>query len=157
MLTQSRLKELLKYNPEQGLFFWVNPPSNRAKVGVPCGTVAKNGYVVIRIDRVLHYAHRLSWLYMYGYMPEKKLDHINQIKSDNRILNLRECDDAQNAQNRSRTKGKPGLMGAYKSKLRWTSRIRVDGRDVYLGHFKTEQEAHEAYLSAKQAMHPFST
>lgn len=100
MLTQERLKELLSYDPETGLFMWIGSRSNRMPNGciITCTNVA--GYVVVRLDGKLYRAARLAFLYMTGEWPDEA-DHINGITADDRWINLRSATSQQNKQNRS--------------------------------------------------------
>jgi len=93
---------LLTYDPYTGLFTWlVDAYSNKVK-GKIAGSI-KEGYINISIDRKLYRAHRLAWLYVNGVFPSE-IDHINRVKSDNRICNLREVSRSENCQNRSTSK-----------------------------------------------------
>jgi hypothetical protein len=80
-LTQERLKHLLHYNPDTGVFTWVQRASKSVRVGNSAGSKNKSGYIDIRIDKSLHKAHRLAWLYIYGVCPNGKIDHINNVKT----------------------------------------------------------------------------
>ena len=96
MITQYRLKELLDYNPETWIFIW-------KRTNAIAGHADKiNGYVVIWIDKKKYRAHRLVWLYMYWKFPEQLIDHINGIKTDNRLVNLRDISNRDNLQNKAR-------------------------------------------------------
>lgn len=157
MLTAERLREALHYDPETGVFTWVKPAGLKMKPGQIAGCVGKNGYRSIRIDRTLHTAHRLAWLYVHATWPTQ-LDHMNGRRADNWIANLRDVPQSMNAQNiRRAPKGKKysQLLGACWCKYWqvWHSKIRVDGKSRSLGRFPNETEAHEAYLSAKRRLH----
>lgn len=109
-------------------------------------------------------AHRLAWLLHYGSWPSRHIDHINGDRADNRIANLRECDDAENQQNlRAATAAsKSGLLGVttrtYRNgAVRYAASIQVDGTKRYLGVYGTPEEAHSAYRAAKRQLHPFGT
>ena len=99
ILTQKRLKEVLSYCQSSGMFIWENPKSNRVVKGDTAGAKDHYGYIVIRIDGVLYKAHRLVWLYVHGAMPDGNLDHINRVKDDNRVSNLRVANQSQNMSN----------------------------------------------------------
>lgn len=86
MLTQKRLKELLKYNPDSGAFRW---RVSWTRTRLPAGCIHSDGYRRIEIDGRRYLASRLAWLYMKGRMPENFVDHINRIRDDNRWANLR--------------------------------------------------------------------
>jgi hypothetical protein len=158
VITQSRLKELFDYNPETGLFTYKYNSAKKFKAGDVAGYLTKRGYVTIRVDRCLYLASRLAWLYMFGYWSSYNIDHINGIKNDNRISNLRETTQAQNKQNLyTKPKGSLGsLLGTTFKNHAWEASIKHDGKSYYLGRFKTEAEAHAAYLGAKKVLHPFS-
>ena len=109
------------------------------------------------VDRFYTFAHRMAWLYMTGELPTADIDHINGIRNDNRFSNLRNVSRTVNLQNR-RNAGANNkstrIIGAYPSYAnKFTSRIRVHGKDQYLGTFDTAQQAHAAYLSAKRRLH----
>lgn len=157
MLTQERLKEVLNYDPDTGLFTRKIITSNRIKIGDIAGTLVY-GYIVINVNAKRHCAHRLAWLYVYGEFPCKFLDHKNGIRDDNRICNLREATNAENTHNsyKARPKNTTGLRGVSLCKNRYRSSITVLGKRVSLGVFGTPLEAHQAYLVAKKEFHPFA-
>lgn len=106
-MTQEELHQLLDYNPETGEFFWkVN--SRCIKSGSKAGCVCKvHGYQHINIKNKRYKAHRLAWLYVHGKWPHPEIDHINRVKTDNRIANLREADRSMNNLNRGTLVRKP--------------------------------------------------
>lgn len=87
-------------------------------------------------------------MYVYGRNPSDRLDHINGIKTDNRISNLRECTRSQNSANSNlhslNTSGLKGVTFHKKSK-KWQSAVKVDGKSIYLGLFVSKYDAHNAY------------
>lgn len=107
-MTQEELHQLLEYNPETGEFFWKSCVSKRIKVGQKAGSICKiHGYELIGIKNKQYRAHRLAWLYVYGKWPNPEIDHINRVKTDNRIANLREADRSMNNLNRGTLVRKP--------------------------------------------------
>lgn len=156
LLTQARLKNLLHYDPDTGVFSWVEPGKGR-RPHVGCPTAA--GYLRVRLDGRLHYLHRLAWLWAHGEWPKQHIDHINGEVADNRLCNLRDVSRFVNLQNerKARKHSSSGLLGAHKKGNRWVSRIRVNGAYVHLGAFATAQQAHEVYLAAKHQHHEGST
>lgn len=158
-LTAERLREVLDYNPETGVFTWRVSNGKRAVAGQLAGGISRNGYVRISIDDARHYAHRLAWLYVHGVWPKGQIDHINGAKTDNRIANLREATNAQNGQNRrtARADSQSGLIGVYLHPIsgRWGAEIVRDGQKHSLGYFDTPEAAHAAYLAAKRELHEF--
>lgn len=159
IITQQRLQELLSYDPKTGLFINLTQRQGPAKKGSIAGTKRLDGYIAIQIDGKLYSAHRLAWLYTYGSLPEKDLDHINEIKDDNRIVNLRLATHQQNQQNRSKPykNNSSGLLGIYwnKQNKKWRAIIEINGKNKHLGYFNTAEQAHDAYLKGKREIHPF--
>jgi hypothetical protein len=113
MINLDKLKQLLEYNPETGLFIWKVATAHRTLVGTIAGSVNCSGYVRLQIAGKLYQAHRLAWLYMTGSLPKEHIDHVNGIKQDNRWCNLREASNGQNQQNqklqKNNTVGVKGL------------------------------------------------
>lgn len=159
-LTQEELKQLLSYNPEDGQFTRLKTTASNAVKGSVAGHVDSRGYVKIRINGREHSAHRLAWLYVYGWFPAGQIDHVNRNKSDNRITNLREVTISENAQNiglkRSNKSGYTGVRWNIK-RAKWVAHIKVDGQFRHLGCFNTLDAAADARRSAELAYHPFKT
>jgi hypothetical protein len=106
---------------------------------------------VIRVNNVLHYAHRLAYLYMLGEWPTDDIDHANGISSDNRWANLRPATRSQNLANKGKspfnTSGFKGVSFC-KTTDRWRAQIEVRGTPVHIGRYDTPEEAHAAYIEA---------
>lgn len=148
-----RLREVLDYDPDTGIFRWKQSFVHRVKGGVAGADV--RGYVVIQIDGVRIRAHRLAWLWVHGSYPIALLDHINAVRSDNRIANLRNATHSQNSANRqNRPDNKVGLKGVYRHKAResYVAEIVKEGERMYLGSFATPELAHEAYVKAAKEL-----
>jgi len=153
-LTQARLKELLCYDPETGVFTWRSTSRNR-KAGAVAGSL-QHGYVRISIDNKIYAAHRLAWLYTHGCQPFGEIDHINRVRNDNRLCNLRKATKEINAQNASVRVDSPyGIRGVTKHKYsnKYRARIQADKKTVYLGMFDTPEEAQRAYAAAAAKLH----
>jgi hypothetical protein len=155
MVTQERLKELLSYDPETGIFIWNNRTGKR-----PAGSVAgckeHRGYVVITADRKRYYAHRLAWIYCNGQNPFNEIDHINGNKSDNRIKNLRDVTAKENHQNLKKATARnisSGFLGVRKLNGKYLAQITIEGKDRHLGTFNSAEEAHAVYIYAKRKFH----
>jgi hypothetical protein len=155
-MTPDRLKEITRYDPDSGFFTWALS-RRRCRVGEKMGCVAKNGYVVIRLDNTLYLAHRLAWLYQTGEWPAHQIDHINRNRADNRWSNLREVTNAENAQNKRAKPNKSGFCGVRKENSKWLAEIKVNYRPIRIGLFDTPEEAHQAYIAAKRKLHVAST
>lgn len=160
ILTQERLKELLNYNPDTGIFTRIGGTGAR-KIGKQSGCVCKAGYIVLGVDYKVYFAHRLAWLYMNGINPSEQVDHINGIRTDNRICNLRLASNSENSQNqrKARKDNASGLAGAcyVKSSKNYKSQIKINCKTIHLGFFPSAIDAHNAYIEAKRKHHPFST
>lgn len=158
-LTQERLKELLHYDPEIGVFTWkVHSKKGPDHIGKRAGTVHKtSGYRVIRVDGKVERGARLAWLYMTGEHPQDSVDHKNGVTDDDRWANLRPATQSENMHNRVATPGRSGLAGVrlHKASGLWVARICLEGYAHHLGYFRDKFEAHRAYLAAKFQMHPF--
>lgn len=158
MLTSSDLRSRLHYNPDTGVFTWQVPPKSRpGAAGRVAGSRDLNRYVNISIDRKLYKAHRLAWLYVYGEWPPGLIDHINGVRSDNRLCNLRVVDRTGNAENRraARSGSASGFLGVVwrPRNRKYEARILANKKYMYLGLFATPEEAHAAYVAAKRKYH----
>jgi hypothetical protein len=154
-LTVERLREALDYNPENGKFTWKYKITTNTKMWRAAGYLDTKGYWRIKLDGYQHRAHRLAWFYVNGEWPPMDLDHINGIKSDNRIENLRLATASLNGENLrgARKDNKSGLLGVITREGFFQSKIHVKGKNIYLGSFSSAQEAHNAYLLAKRKLH----
>ena len=130
--------------------------SSKGKAGDIAGGPNKSkGYWVITLDGCPLLAHRLAWFYAHGVMPPAHVDHINGIKADNRIANLRLATRSENMRNSRVRQSTSGLKGAHRIKERrgWASKIQKEGKRFYLGYFATAEEAHAAYAKAATELH----
>lgn len=149
MLTQSTLKALLHYDPDTGVFTWLQNVNSRARAGERAGTVSA-GRTAISVCGERHFAHRLAWLYIHGTWPAAEIDHVNRDQNDNRLCNLREATRSQNQFNcRAPTVTPPGVTW-FKQTNRWRARIKVQGREHLLGYFPNMVDAVAARLAAEK-------
>jgi HNH endonuclease/AP2 domain len=155
MLTAERLRQLLDYDPETGIFRW-RIARQGVRVGAAAGSLNGRGYRQTQIDGQLYPAHRLAWLYVYGEWPTIDIDHINGIQGDNRLANLRLATKSQNRANARRHKNNTsGYEGVYLDRRngRFLAQIGFNGHRKYLGLFDTPELAHQAYCAAAQKYH----
>jgi HNH endonuclease len=155
MLTQTRLKEILDYNPETGIFTR-RLKQTGVKQGKISGSLTKEGYLVTSIDSKLYSCHRLAWFYMIGTWPIGQIDHKNGNKSDNRINNLRDVSKQQNVENQRKahkTNKSTKILGTWKNGKKFAARISHNNTKLYLGTFLTVEEACAAYVAAKRLLH----
>jgi HNH endonuclease/AP2 domain len=158
LLTAERLREVLNYEAETGIFRWRKKTSHRIAIGDVAGTKTRpDGYCAIAIDGTLYLAHRLAWMYINGSHAENFIDHINGNPSDNRIANLREATQSVNMQNQKKAtkKNKTGFLGVdwHKRANKFRAAIRLNGKQTHIGYFQTPEEAHQAYLRVKRSLH----
>jgi hypothetical protein len=156
-LTADRVRELLAYSPDTGIFTRRISLSPRSHVGKQAGSRSSSGYLQIRVDSTRYLAHRLAWLHTFGVWPNGVIDHINGVKNDNRLANLRDVAPYVNSQNQkiAQSRNMSGLLGAhYQARSdRYLAHIVVDGTKKHLGSFETAEQAHAAYIEAKRRLH----
>ncbi len=144
-MTQDKLKKILDYNPDTGLFIWL-VSSGSAKVGDIAGSPDNSNLGNMRLNykKVKYVLAHLAWMYVYGRFPTKLIDHINGNPQDNRISNLREVNYSENNKNKAIGKNNSsGVMGVawFKAGNKWKAYISVDGKKIHLGYFHKFSEA----------------
>lgn len=148
MLTQEKLKSMLRYDETTGVFTWIVKPNRRISAGSIASNSRRDGYVRIGIDGGRYLAHRLAWLYIHGRWPDGVLDHINGNPSDNKIANLRECTQTENQLNRricaNNKAGRKGVLWD-KAKKKWLARAQLHKKTYHLGYFNDIESADAAY------------
>lgn len=155
-LSIERVRELLSFDPDTGIFRWrVN--RNRHAAGTVAGTPGSSGHILIRIDGTNYLSHRLAWLVTHGAWPPDQIDHANGNPADNRLSNLRPCTHAENMQNqKTRSDNALGLTGVTRRSARtFAAEITHNGKRHRLGSFKTAAAASAAYLAKKRQLHEF--
>lgn len=158
-LTQAKLKELLRYDPETGVFTWRVDRSRTAKEGGIAGYPQK-AYWAVCVEQNRYRAHRLAWFYVTGGWPEGDIDHRNGDRRDNRIDNLRPVTRTVNMQNlrSAHADSCSGVLGASPTASgRWKAEINVNGTKKHLGVFDTAEGAGRAYIDAKRKLHEGNT
>jgi len=153
-VTQKTLNELFDYDPETGIVTRKMFVNSRAKVGDIAGYKERDGYLRVRIaDRNMP-LHRVIWAMVYGYFPENHLDHINKIRDDNRLCNLREVTAYCNMRNSSvQKRNKTGVTGICESKRgTWQVTISDFNRPTYIGCFDDFTEAVCHRYAAEQCL-----
>ena len=157
-LTYEQVRELFDY--EDGELIW-KTSYGTAKAGNIAGAITSGrsgGYKAVGINYKKYKLHRLIWLWHYGSWPENQLDHINRIRTDNRIENLRLANDLLQAQNRKiKSTNKSGHTGVYwhKGHGKWCSCIGINKKQISLGNYEQYEDACKAYDEAKLKYHEF--
>lgn len=162
--TPADLCQLLRYEPETGMLFWMERPPvdaiNKQFNAMYAGKralTADNGHGYMRgeiFGRPL-LAHRAAWALTYGEWPERHIDHVNGDRADNRITNLRLADFKTNAQNMKRfSNNTSGVVGVYRIKgsSKWTAAIWDNRRKVNLGRFDLFEQAVAARKAAERSL-----
>jgi hypothetical protein len=152
-----QLRKMLRYESETGKLYWRNCESQSEKWNNRCaGKEALKtdcrGYLYGKINGKPYYAHRIIWKLVYGVSP-REIDHINGIKFDNRLRNLRECSHAENHKNRpAGENNSSGCVGVHwrSDRQKWQARIFVDGKSRSLGLYENKDSAISARAQASK-------
>jgi hypothetical protein len=148
----NELKSLLSYNPDTGVIRWIAKGKGRIKKK-EAGTLLHSGYAGICIGSKRWQSHRIAWALHYGKWPKDQIDHINGIRTDNRICNLREANNNQNGKNlglsKSNTSGFKGVCFD-KQTGKWRATIKVNFKLINIGRFVNLQDAINARIAAEQ-------
>lgn len=152
-------KSLLTYDPISGNFMWKKRKSTQIRSDLIAGCINSNGYVCISFKGTQYLAHRVAWEFQNGPIPDGLyIDHINGVRSDNRIVNLRLAEPRQNSQNKfsAQSNCAAKLRGVSTLKSgKFMAAIYKNRKKIYLGLFDTAEEAHAEYIKAKRSIHEF--
>lgn len=150
MLAKEHVQSLFDYDSASGFLRW----KVGRRLGRPAGCVDSDGYLRVKIDRRMYPAHCLVFLLETGAWPVGQIDHINGVRGDNRIGNLRDVTPSENQQNRHRPQaGNKYPWVTWKSQeRRWRAQFRTQGKDVCVGHFHSAESAYAAVLEKRRAM-----
>jgi hypothetical protein len=162
VLTHARVRELLDYEQDTGIFRWRLKRMGRCRQGSIAGHQMDTGYVLITVGGRVTTAHRLAFFWMNGKWPLNDIDHQDRVRSNNCWNNLRETTQSFNSANsKVRSDSKLGVKGVKRSltnkKHPFEAQITINRRTRGLGYFATIEEAHAAYMAAaKQAFGAFA-
>lgn len=139
------LIDSLNYEKDTGVFLWSKQPAIQIKVGAKAGTISPNGYLIIFHKYKGYMAHRVAYTIVYGEQDWSKfeVDHINGVRHDNRISNLRLVTRSENVKNKKiYENNKSGVSGVYYNKKlsKWQGQLRVDGKAIYLGVYSNKED-----------------
>ncbi len=146
------LKENCRYNRSSGKFFWKKRGFRRT-LYKEVGSKHHSGYKMMFILGRRYSAHRIVWIYENGSFPKDQIDHINGVKSDNRIKNLRDASVRDNNINTKhhRSGRLPGCHFCTYTK-KWRAQIKLNGKRIHLGRYNSETDASYAYKNARLEM-----
>jgi HNH endonuclease/AP2 domain len=157
-LTFERLRQVLDYDPQTGIFTWRQRPNasrlgkvwNTRYAGKEAGCIDKDrGYRILAIDNKSYWAHRLVFLYVFGQWPPNQVDHLDANPSNNKLANLRLATGSQNQANQRRPiNNTSGFKGVSSYKGKWQAQISYHSKTIRLGIFSTPDAAHAAYVEA---------
>lgn len=147
-LNLQNIKDYLSYDPETGIFMWIKRRNGINNINIPLTCKNASGYIMIKYNYNQYFAHRLAWWWIHGEFPKVQLDHINGIRYDNRLINLRQATIRQNARNRPRARRnhEPCIYFRKDRSKRcpWTVSVRNNGILIHVGQFKTKEQAIKA-------------
>jgi hypothetical protein len=152
------LKQHFNYDPETGVFTRIKSRMRHC-VNKPVGMFkSQSGYYVLSIGNDQYQSHRVAWAITYGKWPDGDIDHINRVRTDNRLANLRECTRGQNRLNSHRPqKSSTGFKGVSYNRLNpktpFRARVCINGEKVFDKSFATAEEASVAAIEARNRFH----
>lgn len=153
----SHWHKVFKYEPSTGSLINRTDRGARAKAGEVAGNYGrKDGYVQVGFRGKSYGVHRIIWEMVNGPIPPGlDIDHINGVRNDNRLPNLRIVPRRDNMRNRKRPNTNTnGFIGAHfhKGTGKYQAKIGVSGKATYLGLFDTAEQAHQAYMAAAREL-----
>lgn len=162
-LSPEEIRGLFDLNVETGELTWKATTSRGQHTQRAAGSSHRLGYRQVKTGKKSYLVHRVVWAIVYGEWPSKPVDHIDGNKANNAVANLRLVTAGQNMQNRAvkGVKTVSGLAGAsyvpgtIRRRECWEARIKVNGVSKHLGRFKSPEDAHYAYITAKTQVHPY--
>ncbi len=158
------LRACFAYDPETGVLTWRERPREHFKndgawrycnnrlAGRSAGSITSEGYVSIHVAGCRYQAHRIAWLIHYGKAPKDQIDHVDQVKSNNALCNLREATNTDNQKNTPLHKNSfSGTTGVtwYRPTRKWLATIKSNGKRIHLGYFSNKKDAEAARLAAE--------
>lgn len=149
------LRECFEYR--EGVLYWTERPAHhfrrpadhatfiKKSAGKPAGRKEPKGYICVKFRNGGHgvtlSAHHIVWALHHGRWPTLHIDHINRVRNDNRIENLREVTPAENAQNSSWKRVHPYVHPSRKGQF--AAQVKVGDQQIHIGVFPSERAAHE--------------
>jgi hypothetical protein len=148
------LRQLFTFDPDEGIFRY-QKDKVRCKAGSVAGSIHRQGWRSIKINKRCYPAHHLAWLWVHGRWPIHEIDHINGVRDDNRFINLREADAFQQVMNSARPRtNTSGVKNVYfdREMNRYRVHLRHKKKSIHIGYFPTLQEAASAAADARNRL-----
>lgn len=153
-LTHEILTQYLNYDPNTGKFVWIKSPHSNIKIGDEAGSKTKEGYYRISLLKKEYRRARLAWFYVNKEWPQPTIDHINRVKSDDRICNLRIATYKQQQYNLILIR-KNRLLPKHIDYVRGKYRVRI--KDInnkrHFASFDSLEEAKEYANNLREKLH----
>lgn len=152
-LTAEEAARIWSYDPDTGYLYWKTKIAKNTAIGRRVGYDSGRYTIVVYKKKKKILAHRIAWAIFYGEWPALELDHINNIKTDNRIANLRLATPSQNLAHRPvNSDSLTGVKGVTRDKRDgyYYPYIDVDGKRQSLGRFKNIEDANAARIAAEK-------
>lgn len=159
----SFLQECFEYH-DDGVLTWKARPrthfrtSNAHRLflvrrnGKPLASLNEDGYLIVGVTyqgrNWSFVVSRIVWALHHGRWPDHEIDHINRVRTDNRIANLRDVPRMTNIMNSGARPNRLGVSGIHQKRSRFFASIFVDGKRISLGGYPTAEEANRAYQAA---------
>lgn len=158
-ITKHNVHDIFDY--DDGTLRWKDSLSGKSRIrGAAAGYVNGDGYIVVETGGKAVAAHRIVWLMHHGVWPQGEIDHLNGVRNDNKIENLRDVERLTNTENRRSASrhSRSGWLGVEQLKSgQFRARIRSRGTLHELGIFSSGEDAHSAYVEAKRRIHAGNT
>lgn len=152
-ISRDRAFELFSYDEGSGVLLW-RVSKGKAAAGSAAGARQANGYLRVQVDGLFYAVHRLIWFMATGDWPTHDLDHINGVRDDNRLSNLRPATRSQNLMNtRLRSDNTTGVKGVRIKRGKYQARIKVNGKEISVGTYASLEEASAARREAERKIH----
>ena len=149
---------IFEYHPDDGTFYWKVSPKRSTKIGSLAGGLGSKGYISLMYERKPICAHRMAWLLTYGRWPDGEIDHINGIRDDNRLCNLRDVPRRVNCTNKKCHREGHSVGVSFRPAkgnrrtAKWEAHIGIDGIYYFLGSYGAKAEAEAAYQKAQASV-----
>ena len=156
LIIPEEIKNYLDYNELTGELCWIGKPAKQTIIGSKAGALISTGYIQIGFKNSNYQAHRIAWFLKTGEQPPNEIDHIDEVKHNNKWVNLRKTNPSQNQCNVGKyTNNTSGFKGVTKQTNtdKWKAQIGINNKVMHLGLFSTPEEAHLAYCEAADKYH----